>query len=114
MGASQISQKPMNQTVKGPCQSCQKEMTYIMPTPRIFNEIDVSCLMIAHPPSKCPHCGVVSLPLIHGISAEGIFEIEWKPVKATRMPMIVGANDNVLKQAIASAKFTEELKKKGN
>src|SRR5580692_10178876 len=58
----------------GPCQVCQKEMQFIMPTPRIFNEIDVSCIVMAHPPSRCPHCQAIHLPLIKGISEEGIFQ----------------------------------------
>jgi hypothetical protein len=116
MGASQVSQQPAQQTVKGPClnQQCGKDVTYIMPVPRIFNDIDVSCLMIAHPPSRCPTCGAVMLPLIKGISAEGVFELEWKMVKVSRSPIIVGSNDKVLKDAIEAARFTEKIKTQGN
>ena len=100
--------------VKGPCQACQKEMSYIFPTPRIFNEIDVSILAIAHPPSRCGECQAVHLPLIQGLSEMGVLEITWKVAKVQRGPMIIGADDNVLKKAIAQAEFTDRIKKQGN
>jgi hypothetical protein len=95
----------------GPCQVCAKEMTFIMPVPRIFNEVDVSVLAIAHPPSKCPYCGTIHLPLIRGISEEGAFQLTWRDVKVNRGPIIAGGGNEALRQAIAEAQFVDQLKK---
>lgn len=100
--------------VNGPCQKCQQQMEYIFPTPRIFNELDVSVIAFAHPPSRCGQCGTVHFPLVEGITAEGNIQLIWKPVKIGRAPMIVGGNDDALKKAIDQARFTEDLKKRGN
>jgi hypothetical protein len=86
-------------------------MTFIMPTPRIFNEIDVSVLCIAHPPSRCKECQAIHMPLIQGLSADGILEIVWKPVKVRHAPLVVGGSDSTLRQAIEAAQFTDKLKK---
>lgn len=113
MGAPPI-QPQGPQINKGPCQACQQEMSYIFPTPRIFNEVDVSVLAIAHPPSKCSHCQAVHLPLIAGLNEMGVLEIVWKVAKVSRGPMVVGATDNALQQAIRDAEFNEQIKRRGN
>lgn len=114
MSEPAVQQAAAGGTAPGPCQVCQKEMQFVMPTPRIFNEIDVSCIVMAHPPSRCPHCQTVHLPLIKGISEEGIFQLTWKPVKVNRGPIIAGGGNEALREAIAQAQFTEQLKKGGS
>jgi hypothetical protein len=101
-------------TTNGLCQACQKEMPFVMPMPRIFNEVDVSVLAIAHPPSRCPHCQAIHLPLIHGISAEGVFELTWKLAKINRGPIIPGSDSTALRDAIQAAQFNDKLKKGSN
>lgn len=102
------------QYTKGPCQVCGKEMTYMMAAPKIYNEPDISLLILSHPPSRCQECSAIHVPLIKGINEEGVLEIVYKAIKVQRSPMIVGGTDNVLKQAIAAAEFSEKLKNQGN
>ncbi len=107
-------QPPQPTLVKGPCQVCGKEMVYIVPVPRIFNDIDVSVVAFAHPPSKCQQCTAIHVPLVAGTNTEGGIDFVWKLAKASRSPMIVGGNDSTLKQAIEQAQFTEKLRSEGN
>jgi hypothetical protein len=107
-------QAPPPQYTKGPCQACGKEMTFVLTAPKIYNEMDISLIILSHPPSRCNACSAVHVPLIKGINQEGVLEIIYKAIKVQRGPMIVGSSDQVLKDAIAAAKFSEELKNKGN
>jgi len=104
-------QVPVQQLIKGPCHLCHKEMTFIMPTPRIFNEIDISVLCIAHPPSRCKECQAIHMPMIQGLNAEGVLEIVWKPVKVKHAPMIVGGDNSTLRKAIEEAQFNDKIKR---
>ena len=96
--------------VQGKCYACRKEMTFIIPVPRIFNEIDVSVIAVAHPPSRCPNCTAIHIPLIAGINQEGGIDFTWQLAKMQRAPLVVGGNDATLKQAIEQAAFTEKIK----
>lgn len=107
-------QTPPPQYTKGPCQACGKEMTFVLTAPKIYNEADISLIILSHPPSRCAACSAIHVPLIKGINQEGVLEIIYKAIKVQRGPMIVGSNDSALKQAIEAAKFAEELKTKGN
>jgi hypothetical protein len=102
---------PTQKLIKGPCQVCQKEMTFVMPTPRIFNEIDVSVLAIAHPPSRCRECQAIHMPIIAGLGEEGELQISWKPVKVQHAPMVVSGNESTLRQAIEQAQFSDKIKR---
>jgi len=114
MAAPDRPQQQLPQVTKGPCQGCGKEMSYILTAPKIYNEVDVSILILSHPPSRCPACGATHLPLIKGISAEGVLEIVYKLLKVQRSPIIVGGSDSALRQAIEAAQFADKLKDEGN
>lgn len=102
--------KPL--AIEQPCPSCGNVMQYRFPIPRIFNQIDVSVIAIAHTrPDRCAKCGALWMPMIKGFSEDGVMEFQWVRVNANKGPMVVGATDSDLQSAIEKAQFSESLKK---
>jgi hypothetical protein len=114
-GPPQPPQPPQVMVVNQPCMACGTIMRYTLPAPKVMNYIDMSMIIFMHyRPDICPACKAMFLPVIEKFDENGAPAFIWKPVGGHKQPMIVGGNDQSLRDAINKAAFEEKLKREGN
>lgn len=86
MASEAVSNTVESQAVVAVCQfncgQCSKPMAARMPAMRVYNFPEVSGVTLAHERvAKCAECGATYIPLIKGVTKEGVIELAWKIVQ---------------------------------
>lgn len=76
-----ITDQSMMSMAQFNCGSCAKPMAARLPNLRVFNFPESSGVIMAHERiAKCPHCGMIYLPLIGGLGKNNEIQVAWKPI----------------------------------
>lgn len=61
----------------GPCQRCNKEMSYYHPKAEFLNGESVSTIAVLHVPTQCPHCNLRLHTQVLGMNG---MKFRWLPI----------------------------------